>query len=128
MEAGYNSHRFGLETHMEEEGIFGHGGPYGSSPYSYNTTPPIKSRSNVRDGSHFLELNAENSLARKLLNLTGALNQGKPISVEDLMSLKIDNEVNLCPLANIILIKYTKIQGENFILFFDRLILKLYSY
>lgn len=51
-------------------------------------------RSKGDASSHVTELCAEDSLARKLSILTNALNQGKPIRVDDLLSLRSDNEVN----------------------------------
>jgi cyclin-dependent kinase 12/13 len=95
MEAGYNSHRYNSEPHMGGDGMFGQGGPFSTSPYGYHSPPLIKSRSNPREGSHFPEYITEDTLARKLSNLTSALNQGKPISVDDLMSLRTDNEVTM---------------------------------
>ncbi|KAK0179197.1 hypothetical protein PV327_008011 [Microctonus hyperodae] len=55
---------------------------------------PSKSRMNVKGDiiSHSSELHTEDSLARRLNLLTGALSQGKPIRVEDLLSLRLDNE------------------------------------
>ena len=99
MESGYNSHTRLSEAHFCGDALFNQEIPYGSSPsgpsgYYYNSTPPIKSRSVLKgDTSHFLEFNAEDSLARKLSFLTSSLSQGKPIIVEDLMSLRTDNEV-----------------------------------
>lgn len=96
MESGYNSHsrlsetNFGGDTFCNQEIL------YGPSPtsYYYNSTPPIKSRPNIKgEPSHYLEFNAEDSLARKLNYLTSSLTQGKPIIVEDLMSLRTDNQV-----------------------------------
>ena len=98
MEAGYNSHSRLSEAHFGGDVLFNQEIPYGSSPsgYYYNSTPPIKPRSSTKGGvAHFLEFNAEDSLARKLNFLTNSLSQGKPIIVEDLMSLRIDNEVDL---------------------------------
>ncbi|KAG7196669.1 hypothetical protein KM043_016004 [Ampulex compressa] len=98
MEAGYNSHpnRLTTESHYGGENLFNQSGPFMVSPssYYYNSPPPIKPRSNVKGdvGSHMLELVVEDSLARKLSILTNALNQGKPIRVDDLMSLRSDNE------------------------------------
>lgn len=95
MESGYNTHVRLSEAHFGGDALFNHDIPYGSSPSGYyNSTPPIKPRSNTKgDASHFLEFNAEDSLARKLSFLTSSLTQGKPIIVEDLMSLRTDNEV-----------------------------------
>lgn len=97
MESGYNSHSRLNETHFGGDNFCNQEILYGSSPtsYYYNSTPPIKSRSNIKgESSHFLEFNAEDSLARKLNYLTTSLSQGKAIIVEDLMSLRTDNQVN----------------------------------
>ncbi|XP_014223265.1 cyclin-dependent kinase 12 isoform X1 [Trichogramma pretiosum] len=94
MEAGYNSLRYISESQVVGESMLGQAGQYATSPYSYNSPPPVKTRSNPRDGSHFPEFTNEDSLARNLSILASSLNQGKPISVEDLMSLKIDNETD----------------------------------
>lgn len=97
MESGYNTHSRVNESHFGGDSTFCNQEIlYGSSPtgYYYNSTPPIKTRSNIKgESSHFLEFNAEDSLARKLNYLTVSLSQGKPIIVEDLMSLRTDNQV-----------------------------------
>lgn len=98
MEAGYNSHpnRLGAESHYGGDNLFNQGGPFMVSPssYYYASPPPVKPRLKGDTSSHLTELCAEDSLARKLSILTNALNQGKPIRVDDLMSLRSDNEVN----------------------------------
>lgn len=100
MEAGYNSHanRLSTESHYGEDGLFNQSGPFLVSPssYYYNSSPSIKASTNLKGDitTHVIEGNAEDTLARKLSILTNALNQGKPIRVEDLMSLRSDNEVN----------------------------------
>lgn len=100
MEAGYNSHanRLSTESHYGGDGLFNQSGPFLVSPssYYYNSSPPIKSSTNPKGDitSHIIEGNAEDTLARKLSILTNALNQGKPIRVEDLMSLRSDNETD----------------------------------
>ncbi|XP_029033045.2 cyclin-dependent kinase 12 isoform X2 [Osmia bicornis bicornis] len=64
-----------------------------SSPSYYYTSPPsVTPRPKGDNTSHITELCAEDSLARKLSILTNTLNQGKPIRVEDLMSLRLENE------------------------------------
>lgn len=64
----------------------------GSPPYPYNSPPPYK-RSNPKE-SQFVDLNTDDSLARKLNLLTNSLNRGKPINVEDIMTLRASNEVS----------------------------------
>lgn len=95
MEAGYNSLRYNTEhPHMAGDGMFGQGGAFTTSPYGgYNSSPLLKPRCNPRESAHFPDYATEESLARKLGHLAGALNQGKPISVDDLMSLRTDHEV-----------------------------------
>ncbi|XP_066589252.1 cyclin-dependent kinase 12 isoform X2 [Prorops nasuta] len=97
LEAGYNSHptRLGADTHYGGDHLFNQSGFMVSpSSYYYNSPPPIKPRSNPKgeNASQMFEIGAEDSLARKLSILTNALNQGKPIRVDDLMSLRSDNE------------------------------------
>lgn len=97
MEAGYNSHstRLGADTHYGED-MFNQSGPYMVSPssYYYNSPPPVKPRSsNLKGDNQALEMCVEDNLARRLMFLTNALNQGKPIRVDDLLSLRPDNEV-----------------------------------
>lgn len=97
MEAGYNSHpnRLGADAHYDDS-LFNQGGPYMVSPssYYYNSPPPIKPRSsNPKGDNQALEMCGEDNLARRLMILTNALNQGKPIRVDDLLSLRPDNEV-----------------------------------
>ncbi|XP_076653986.1 cyclin-dependent kinase 12 isoform X2 [Halictus rubicundus] len=96
MEAGYNSHpnRLGAESHYGGDNLFNQSGPFMVSPtsYYYASPPPVKPRLKGDPSSHLTELCAEDSLARKLSILTNALNQGKPIRVDDLMSLRSDNE------------------------------------
>ncbi|XP_015177135.1 PREDICTED: cyclin-dependent kinase 12 isoform X2 [Polistes dominula] len=101
MEAGYNSHtnRLSTESHYGGDGLFNQSGPFMVSPsssYYYNSPPPIKSSINLKGDatSHTIEGNTEDTLARKLSVLTNALNQGKPIRVDDLMSLRSDNETD----------------------------------
>lgn len=93
LEAGYNSHG---QSGFGGDGIFGEGGSFIISPSSYYYNSPTKARSNAKGdvGLQNSELYTEDSLARKLNLLTGALTQGKPIRVDDLMSLRLDNEVN----------------------------------
>lgn len=98
MEAGYNSHqnRLGAEVHYGEDNMFNQSGPYMVSPssYYYNSPPPIKPRSsNLKGDNQALEMCVEDNLARRLMFLTNALNQGKPIRVDDLLSLRPDSEV-----------------------------------
>ncbi|XP_011297181.1 cyclin-dependent kinase 12 [Fopius arisanus] len=88
MEAGYSSHaNFGSNDGILE------GNTYSVSPGGYYYSP-IKSRINQRGEGDVqgMDVNTEDSLARKLSHLTGALSQGKPIRVDDLMSLRLDNE------------------------------------
>lgn len=97
MEAGYNSHphRLGVEAHYGED-MFNQSGPYMVSPssYYYNSPPPVKPRSsNMKGDNQTLEMCAEDNLARRLMYLTNSLNQGKPIRVDDLLSLRPDSEV-----------------------------------
>ncbi|XP_011136639.1 cyclin-dependent kinase 12 isoform X2 [Harpegnathos saltator] len=97
MEAGYNSHpnRLGAEAHYAEDNIFNQSGPYMVSPssYYYNSPPPIKPRSsNLKGDNQALEMCVEDNLARRLIFLTNSLNQGKPIRVDDLLSLRSDSE------------------------------------
>ncbi|XP_063972966.1 cyclin-dependent kinase 12 isoform X2 [Diachasmimorpha longicaudata] len=91
MEAGYSSHgpNFGSNDGILE------GNTYSVSPGAYYYNSPVKTRTNQRcEGGDVqgMDLNTEDSLARKLSHLTGALSQGKPIRVDDLMSLRLDNE------------------------------------
>lgn len=98
MEAGYNSHpsRLGAEAHYGEDNLFNQSGPYVASTPSYyfNTSPPVKPQSNLKGDNQSLDMCIENNLSRRLMILTNALNQGKPIRVDDLLSLRSDqNEV-----------------------------------
>lgn len=94
MEAGYNSHpsRLGAEVHYGEDNLFNQSGPYivSTPSYYFNTSPPIKSQSNLKGDNQPLEMCTEDNLARRLMILTNALNQGKPIRVDDLLSLRSD--------------------------------------
>jgi len=95
MEAGYNSYpsRLGAEAHYGEDNLFNQSGPYiVSTPSYYFNTSPIKSQSNLK-GDQSLEC-TEDNLSRRLIVLSNALNQGKPIRVDDLLALRSDqNEV-----------------------------------
>lgn len=98
MEAGYHSHlpRLGVETHYSGDNSFPQSGGFMGFPssYYYASPPPIKPRCESKsEHVHSSEPNSEDSLTRKLNALTEALNQGKPIRVDDLMSLRPDNEV-----------------------------------
>ena len=111
MEAGYNSHtdcHRAAESQFGGDGIFGESGPFIVSPssYYYNSPPPgcvvrigarvtgaIRSQGQQQHQQRLPEVNGEESLARKLTVLTGSLIQGKPIRVDDLMSLKLDHDV-----------------------------------
>lgn len=98
MEAGYNSHpnRLIMEAHYGEDNLFNQSGPpYMVSPssYYYNSPPPIKPRSNLKGDNQTLEMCMEDNLARRLMILANTLNQGKPIRVDDLLSLRPDSEV-----------------------------------
>lgn len=96
MEAGYNSIRYSSsEPHASGDEVLSQVAPFVSSPYEYNSPLVLKPRNNPREGMNFQEHLAEDSLAQKLNILTAALNQGKPIRVDDLMSLKTSNEVCL---------------------------------
>lgn len=92
MEAGYNS------SNYNNDGMFGESSTFGVSSPAYYYNSPVKNRTNQRTDNNTnqrdLQLNTEDSLARKLSSLTGALSHGKPIRVDDLMSLRLDNEVN----------------------------------
>lgn len=122
MEAGYNSHpnRLGTESHYGGDNLFNQSRPYmvsspsyyytspppvtprpkgdtrpymvSSPSYFYVSPPPVTPRPKGDTSSHMSELYTEDSLVRRLSLLTNALNQGKPIRVEDLMSLRSDNE------------------------------------
>lgn len=101
MEAGYNSHgnRIGVEPPFGGESLFNRNAPFVVSPssYYYNSPPSVKSRGNQKQGesgSHYVDNSAEDSLARRLNSLANALAHGRPIRVEDLMSLRSDNEVS----------------------------------
>ncbi|EGI60357.1 Cell division cycle 2-like protein kinase [Acromyrmex echinatior] len=91
MEAGYNSYpsRLGAEAHYGEDNLFNQSGPYiVSTPSYYFNTSPIKSQSNLK-GDQSLEC-TEDNLSRRLIVLSNALNQGKPIRVDDLLALRSD--------------------------------------
>ncbi|XP_011632902.1 cyclin-dependent kinase 12 isoform X2 [Pogonomyrmex barbatus] len=93
MEAGYNSHpsRLVAEAHYGEDNLFNQSGPYiVSTPSYYFNNSPIKSQSNLKGDNQPLEMCTEDNLARRLMILTNALNQGKPIRVDDLLSLRSD--------------------------------------
>ncbi|XP_015512702.2 cyclin-dependent kinase 12 isoform X1 [Neodiprion lecontei] len=99
MEAGYNSHgnRIGAEPPFGGESLFNRSAPFLVSPssYYYSSPLPVKSRGNQKQGdtsSHYLDQNTEDSLARKLNCLASALAHGRPIRVDDLMSLRSDND------------------------------------
>lgn len=99
MEAGYNSHpsRLGAEGHYGEDNMFNQGGPYvvSTPSYFFNSSSPVKP-SNLKGDNPPLEMCMEDTLARRLMILTSALNQGKPIRVDDLLSLRPDQtEVRL---------------------------------
>ncbi|CAG5090903.1 Similar to Cdk12: Cyclin-dependent kinase 12 (Drosophila melanogaster) [Cotesia congregata] len=60
---------------------------FGASPsYCYSPKGPRPTKENFNS-----EI-SEDTLAKKLNSLAGALGQGKPIRVDDLMSLRVDNE------------------------------------
>lgn len=104
MEAGYNSHpsRLGAEAHYGEDNLFNQSGPYTATPYYFNSSPLVKPQSNLKGDNPSFEMCAEDNLARRLMILTNALNQGKPIRVDDLLSLRIDqSEVLYTDLLNI---------------------------
>lgn len=65
-----------------------------SPSYFYVSPPPVTPRPKGDSTSHIIELCGEDHLARKLSVLANTLNQGKPVRVEDLMSLRSDNEVH----------------------------------
>lgn len=94
MEAGYNSHpsRLGAEGHYGEDNLFNQSGPYivSTPSYYFNNSPPVKSQSNLKGDNQPLEMCTEGNLARRLMILTNSLNQGKPIRVDDLLSLRSD--------------------------------------
>ncbi|EZA62427.1 Cyclin-dependent kinase [Ooceraea biroi] len=94
MEAGYNSHpsRLGAETHYGEDNMFNQGGPYvvSTPSYFFNSSSPVKPQPNLKGDNQSLEMCVEDTLARRLMILTNALNQGKPIRVDDLLSLRLD--------------------------------------
>lgn len=94
MEAGYSS-----ETNRVD-GMFNQG-PFAGSPsgYFYNSPPPLKGALKSETAC-FTETSSEDSLAKKLNSLTNSLNQGKPINVEDIMSLRTSNEVGLLHLIS----------------------------
>lgn len=85
MEAGYNSSNY-------NNGMFGESSTFGVSSPAYYYNSPVKNRTNQRTDNNTNQINTEDSLARKLSSLTGALSHGKPIRVDDLMSLRLDNE------------------------------------
>lgn len=95
MEAGYNSHpsRLSTDAHYGEDNLFNQSGPYiATPPYYFNNSPLVKPQSNLKGDNP--EMCTEDNLARRLMMLTNSLNQGKPIRVDDLLSLRIDqNEV-----------------------------------
>ncbi|XP_003704023.2 cyclin-dependent kinase 12 isoform X2 [Megachile rotundata] len=113
--------RLGPESHYAGDNLFNQSRPYmvSSPSYYYNSPPPVTPRSKGdasrpymvsspsyyytsppsvtprpkgENTSHITELCTEDSLARRLSILTNTLNQGKPIRVEDLMSLRSENE------------------------------------
>ncbi|XP_012256402.2 cyclin-dependent kinase 12 [Athalia rosae] len=99
MEAGYNSHgnRIGAEPPFGGESLFNRNAPFVVSPssYYYNSPPSVKLRTNQKQGetgSHYSEANTEDNLVRRLNSLANALAHGRPIRVDDLMSLRSDNE------------------------------------
>lgn len=101
MEAGYNSHgnRIVGEPPFGGESLFNRNAPFVVSPssYYYNSPPPNKSRANQKPsdpGSYYSETNTEDSLARRLNSLANALAHGRPILVDDLMSLRSNSEVS----------------------------------
>lgn len=110
MEAGYNSHpnRLSTESHYGGDNLFNQSRPYmvSSPSYFYVSPPPVTPRPKGDTSSHMSELYTEDSLVRKLSLLTNALNQGKPIRVEDLMSLRSDNEVSIFELMMKYFLKY----------------------
>lgn len=136
MEAGYNSHpnRLGTESHYGGDNLFNQSRPYmvsspsyyytspppvtprpkgdtrpymvSSPSYFYVSPPPVTPRPKGDTSSHMSELYTEDSLVRRLSLLTNALNQGKPIRVEDLMSLRSDNEVSIFELMMKYFFKY----------------------
>lgn len=84
LEAGYNS-----QSNLE--GLFE--SSFAVSPsYYYSPAKRTGAGPGVKDTFNH---DTEDSLARKLNSLAGALGQGKPIRVDDLMSLRVDNQVNL---------------------------------
>jgi len=99
METGYNSHpnRLGAEGHYSED-MFNQGGPYvvSTPSYFFNSSSPVKPQSNLKGDNQSLEMCIEDTLARRLMILTNTLNQGKPIRIDDLLSLRPDqNEVSI---------------------------------
>ncbi|XP_029663193.1 cyclin-dependent kinase 12 isoform X2 [Formica exsecta] len=93
MEAGYNSHPSRLaEGHYGEDNLFNQSGPYivSTPSYYFNNSPPVKSQSNLKGDNQPSEMCTESNLARRLMILTNSLNQGKPIRVDDLLSLRSD--------------------------------------
>ncbi|KMQ97876.1 retinoblastoma-binding protein 8 [Lasius niger] len=90
MEAGYNSSRLGPEGHYGEDNLYNQSGPYivSTPSYYFNNSPPVKS--NLKGDNQPLEMCTEGNLARRLMILTNSLNQGKPIRVDDLLSLRSD--------------------------------------
>ncbi|XP_023288505.1 cyclin-dependent kinase 12 isoform X3 [Orussus abietinus] len=101
MEAGYNSHGSrmpGEPGHFGPENLFQQGGPFAvsPSPYYFNSPPAVKPRvppsTGHQDAGPGVCGTSDDSLARRLTLLTNALSQGKPVRVDDLMSLRSDNE------------------------------------
>ncbi|XP_015586125.1 cyclin-dependent kinase 12 isoform X2 [Cephus cinctus] len=108
MEAGYNSQvgRLG-EGHYTGESMFDQGGGYSSSsplaPPLPSSAPPLPPSATtlsyyrdspsgkIRSGAK-QSYETEDCLARKLNTLNDALTRGKPIRVDDLMSLRSDGE------------------------------------
>ncbi|XP_008543550.1 cyclin-dependent kinase 12 isoform X1 [Microplitis demolitor] len=81
LEAGYNS-----QSNLE--GLFE--SSFAVSPsYYYSPAKRTGAGPGVKDTFNH---DTEDSLARKLNSLAGALGQGKPIRVDDLMSLRVDNQ------------------------------------
>ncbi|XP_020291519.1 cyclin-dependent kinase 12 isoform X3 [Pseudomyrmex gracilis] len=99
MEAGYNSQssRLGTEAHYGEDNLFNQGGPYmvSTPPYYFNSSVS-PGKSNLKGDNQLLDVNTEDNLVQRLMALTTALHQGKPIRVEDLLSLQLDQ--NACDL------------------------------
>lgn len=102
MEAGYHSQ---MQRSMTVGGDYGDDGMFNrsssrafpmspTSSYYYDGSPPVTKQQRGAAPQKPIELNSEDSLAKKLTTLTDAFNQGKLVRFEDLMSLRSDNEVS----------------------------------